>query len=257
MNPRDPVSGISAREGLSREQEAQFIAAAARVFRSGFPNPRRSGCPSPEVLRAVTRRKHGAEESEIVFEHLTCCSPCFANYEGLLRKEKLSRNLKLLALCASLLITVGVALWLYGQPGQGGPRQPEPKVVQQPPAPQPAPPIQYEVAVVDLRNRAPVRGEQQPTPSETVVASLEARPLELSVFLPIGSEESSYELQILRPGEAPVFTGTATAVLEGRNVVLRVRADFTGLPSGRYLLGIRKETFQWAYFPIGLTPRNQ
>lgn len=250
------MSGISAREGLSREQEAQFIAAAARVFRSGFPNPRRSGCPSPEVLRAATRKKHGGEDREIVFEHLTCCSPCFADYEGLLRMEKLSRNLKLLALCASLLITVGVALWLYGRPGQEGPRQPEPKVVQQPPAPQPAPPIQYEVAVVDLRNRAPVRGEQQPAPGESVVAALEARPLELSVYLPIGSEESSYELQILRPGETPLLSSTGSAVLEQRNVVLRVRTDLTGLPPGGYLLGIRKSTFPWTYFPITLTPKN-
>jgi hypothetical protein len=251
------MSGISAREGLSLEQEAQFIAAAARVFRSGFPNPRRSGCPSPEVLRAVTRKKQGVEESEIVFEHLTCCSPCFADYEGLLRKEKLSRNLKLLALCASLLITVGVALWLSGRPGREGPRQPEPKVVQQPPAPQPPAPIQYEVAVVDLRNRAPVRGEQQPTPAETVVASLEARPLELSVILPIGSEESGYELQILRPGETPLVASTGSAVLENRSVILRLRTDLTGFPSGRYLLGIRKATFQWAYFPIRLIPQNQ
>lgn len=251
------MSGISAREGLSREQEAQFIAAAARVFRSGFPNPRRSGCPSPEVLRAVTRKKHGAEESEIIFEHLTCCSPCFADYEGLLRKEKLSRNLKLLALCASLLITVGITLWLYGRPGQEGPRQPEPKVVQQPPPPRPTPPIQYEVAVVDLRDRAPVRGEQQPTPAETVVASLEARPLELSVYLPIGSEESSYELQILRPSEAPLLTSTGSAVLENRNVVLRVRTDLSGTPSGRYLLGIRKANFPSAYYPVSITPRDQ
>ena len=251
------MSGISAREGLSREQEAQFIAAAARVFRSGFPNPRRSGCPSPEVLRAATRRKHGAEESELVFEHLTCCSPCFADYESLLRKEKLSRNLKLLALCASLLITVGVALWLYGRPGQEGPRQPEPKVVQQPPAPQLAPPVQYEVTVVDLRNRAPVRGEQPPEPSEIVVASLEARPLELSIYLPIGSEESSYELQILRPGETPLVASTGSATLENRNIVLRLRADLTGLAPGRYLLGIRKATFQWAYYPITLTPENR
>lgn len=251
------MSGISAREGLSREQESQFIAAAARVFRSGFPNPRRSGCPSPEVLRAVTRKKQGAEESEIVFEHLTCCSPCFADYESLLRTEKLSRNLKLLALCASVLITVGVALWLYGRPGQQGPRQPAPKVVQQPPAPQPAPQIQYEVAVVDLRNRAPVRGEQQPIPGEAVVASLQARPLELSVILPIGSEESSYELQILRPGETPLLSATGSAVLENRNVVLRLRTDLTGFPSGRYLLGIRKATFQWTYFSIRLTEQNQ
>ena len=158
MNPRDPMSGISTREGLSRGQEEQFIAAAARVFRSGFPNPQRSGCPPPEVLRAATRKKHTQDESETVLEHLTCCSPCFSAYEGLLRKEKLSRNLKILALCASVLITVGVALWLYSRPGQEGPRQAEPTIAQQPPAPPPTPPVQYEVAVIDLKK--PVAGSR-------------------------------------------------------------------------------------------------
>jgi len=250
------VSGISNREGLSRRQEEEFIAAAARVFRSGFPNPQRSGCPSLEVLRSVSRKKRAQEESETVFEHLTCCSPCFAAYEGLLRQQKLSRNLKILALCASLLITVGVALWLYNRPGQVGPRPPEPTVAQQPPAPPPAPQIQYDVAVVDLRNRAPVRGEQQAAESETAVASLQARPLELSVILPIGSEASAYELQILKTPGMPLVTSAGSAVVENRNVVLHLRADLSGLAPGRYILGVRKGSFQWMYYVVTVSPGN-
>ncbi len=252
MNSETPASGMSTGEGLSRKQEAQLIAAAARVFRTGFPNPERSGCPSREALQALARKNLGDADSEMVFEHLTCCSPCFSEYENLLRKERLSKQLKMLALCASVLITVGVAVWYYVRPVQERPPQPEPTIVQQPPAPQPAPPIQYEVAVVDLRNRSPVRGEQQPGQAEPVVASLPTKPLDLSVYLPIGSEEGRYEMQILRDPDRPLVSLTESAIFENRNVVLRIRTDLTGLAPGRCLLGLRRANFRWSYYPVAL-----
>ena len=250
MNSQVPMSPTSAHEALSRKREAEFIAAAARVFRTGFPNPERSGCPAQEALQSVARKTRGAGESEGVLEHLTCCSPCFAEYEHLLRKERLSKNLKILALCASLLITVGLVIWFYGPWGQRGLRQSQPTIVQKAPSPPQSPPTQYEMAIVDLRNRSPVRGEQLPAPAEEVVASLPTRPLELSVYLPIGSEEGQYEVQILREVETPFVTVGGSAVFEDRTVVLRLRADLTGLNPGRYLLGVRKGSFRWTYYPI-------
>lgn len=250
MNPQIPMSPTAAPEALSRKREAELIAAAARVFRTGFPNPDRSGCPSQEVLQSATRKGSGSVESEGVLEHLTCCSPCFAVYEDLLRKERLSKNLKILALCASLLITVGLVIWFYGLPGQRGLRQSQPTIVQKAPSPPQSPPTQYEMAIVDLRNRSPVRGEQLPAPAEDVVASLPTRPLELSVYLPIGSEVGQYEVQILREVETPLVTVGGSAVFEDRTVVLRLRANLSGLNPGRYLLGVRKGSFRWTYYPI-------
>ena len=253
MNPQVPMSPTSAHEALSRKREAEFIAAAARVFRTGFPNPERSGCPDQEALHSVARKTRSAAESEGVLEHLTCCSPCFAEYEHLLRKDRLSKNMKILALCASLLITVGLVIWFYGLPGQPGLRQQQPTIVQKEPVPPQAPAIQYEVAVVYLRNRSPVRGEQQPAPSETVVATLPKRPLELSIYLPIGSEEGQYELQILGEPGTPLVTLTGSGSLRDRNVVLRLQTDLTGLNPGRYLLGVRKGSFRWMYYPIAIS----
>ena len=251
MNPRLPQSGRSTHGGLSRKREAEFLSAAARVLRTGFPNTERFGCLSLDVLQALARKKPGAAETEAVFEHLTCCSPCFAEYESLVRKERIARNLKILALCASLLLTVGLAFWFYVFGAEPQPRQPKPPVAQQaPPVVPPTPPIQYEVAVIDLRNRSPVRGDQQPGSGEPVVASLPARPVELTVYLPIGSEEDRYELQILRTAEAPLHTWSGSATRENRNIVLRLRADLTGLPPGRYLLGLRKASFRRAYYPL-------
>ena len=239
-------------EGLPPQQEAQLIAAAARVFRTGFPNADRSGCPTQETLQSISRKARGAVESEAVFEHLTCCSPCFAEYERLLRRDRLSKNLKVLALCASLLITVGLAVWFYAVSGKQGLRPPEPTIVQKAPSPPQAPPIQFEVALVDLRNRSPVRGDQAPTPGGNVVASLPALRLDLSIYLPIGSEEGQYEIQILREVEAPLVAQTASATLKDHNVVLQLRTDLTRLDPGRYLLAVRKRDFRWAYYPIAL-----
>jgi hypothetical protein len=256
VNQRAPMSRTPAPDKLPRQQEAELIAAAAGVFRTGFPNPERIGCPPQGTLHAVARKAGGTAETESILEHLTCCSQCFTEYERLVHKERVSRNLKVLALCASLLITTALAIWFYVLRTDQEIRQPEPTIIQQPPpvteqpTPTPVPPIQYEVAVVDLRNRGPIRGEQQPAAGEDVVASLPARPLELSVYLPIGSEEGQYELQILREADRPLVTASGLAKFEDRNVILRLKADLTGLTPGRYLLGLRKGRFRWAYYPI-------
>ena len=186
-----------------------------------------------------------------MLEHLTCCSPCFTEYERLLRSDRLSKNLKILALCASLLITVGLAVWFYAFRGEPGLRPPEPVIVQKEPPPQ-APPTPFEVALVDLRNRSPVRGEPGSPSDRSVVASLPTRRLDLSVYLPIGSEEGHYEIQILREAETPLVALRGSATLKDHNVVLRLRSDLTGLDPGRYLLGLRKANFRWTYYPIAL-----
>ena len=50
-----------------------------------------------------------------MLDHLSCCSPCFGDYEKLARQNRLARNLKLLALCASLLLCIGVTAWYYSR----------------------------------------------------------------------------------------------------------------------------------------------
>ena len=245
------MSQTPAADKLPRRREQELIAAAARVFRTRFPNPERTGCPPREVLQSVARQKSRSVESQSILEHLTCCSECFAEYEGVLRKERLSRSLKTLALCALLLITAGLAVWFYVLRGAQGIRQPEPRIVQKEP-PRQAPPTQFEVALIDLRNRSPVRGEQEPPPDATVVMALPIRRLDLSVYLPIGSEEGQYEIRIVREMETPLLTVGGVATLENRNVVLRLRTDLAGFTPGRYLLAVRKANFNWTHYPIAL-----
>jgi hypothetical protein len=248
------MSTTSALDRLPRQQEAELTAAAARIFRTAFPNPERNGCPPQGALVSVARKEGDFAANQRILEHLTCCSPCFAEYESLLHKQTVHRNLTILALCASLLITIGLAIWFYAFRGELKLRQDKSTIVQEQPAPRQAPPVQYQAALIDLRNRSPVRGEGQPSAADEFIASLPAQPLELSVYLPIGSEEGQYELRILREGDAPLATISGSARFEGRITVLRIRIDLTGLAPGRYLLGYRKANFRWTNYPIRLVP---
>lgn len=108
------------------------------------------------------------------------------------------------------------------------------------------------IATVDLRNRSAIRGETDLTSGVLVVASLPAQPLDLSIYLPIGSEEARYDVAILRAEDNPLVTVSGSAILQNRRVTMQLRTDLTGLAPGRYLLGVRKKSFQWAYYPIAL-----
>ena len=252
MKRRFQVSRDSEAGKLPRQQEQELLAAASKVFRSTFPNSERTGCPPETALRSVVRKRCETGEGERILEHLTCCSACFGEYEGLLRKEKVAKNLKLLTLCAALVITIGVAIWFNAFRGASIVRPPEPVIVQEAPPPTPVPPKAIEVATIDLRNRSTVRGESGAPGDDVAVASLPAQPVDLTIYLPVGSEEGRYEVAILRTGENPLIAIGGSATLQNRKVTLQLRTDLTGFAPGRYLLGVRKGTFRWAYYPIVL-----
>ena len=252
MNRRLPFSRDSEAGKLPRQQEQEILAAASKVFRTAFPNSERAGCPPPITLLSVVRKRCEAGESERILEHMTCCSACFGEYEALLRKERVSRNLKLLTLCAVLVITIGAAIWFNVFRSAPAVRPSEPLVVQKAPPPTPTPPTPFEIATVDLRNRSTVRGETGSTSGDVVVASLPARPLDLTIYLPIGSEEGRYQVAILRAEGNPLVAVGGSATLQNRKVTLQLRTDLTGFAPGRYLLGVRKGNFRWAYYPIVL-----
>jgi hypothetical protein len=70
------------------------------------------------------------------------------------------------------------------------------------------------------------------------------------VYLPIGSEPGDYELQIAQEADAAILSDRGTAKAEDRNVSLRVQVDLRDLAPGQYLLGIRKGSFRWMYYPL-------
>lgn len=51
------------------------------AFRVANPNPTRQGCPSHDVLAALSRRELPIEDP--AYEHLLDCSPCYAEVRDL------------------------------------------------------------------------------------------------------------------------------------------------------------------------------
>ncbi len=89
-----------------------LITAAGHLFRTGFPNPRRVGCPASTELHAMVDTVPHFEFPGIL-DHLSCCSPCFAEYKRLLRKGRVLKIIKMSALGVSLLLTGSAAIWRF------------------------------------------------------------------------------------------------------------------------------------------------
>lgn len=107
------------------------------------------------------------------------------------------------------------------------------------------------VVVLDLRGRSTPRGEN---PSETtqppLVLPRDARNLTLE--LPVGSNEGAYDVALLNPSGAELFRTSAAAKLEDHIVVLRANVDLAGVSPGSYFLGVRQPGLEWTRFPIRL-----
>lgn len=248
MKQRVPFSAGTASEKLPPATEEALIAAAGRLFRGAFPNTERSGCPSRDLLVSVSRHSATESDSRRVLDHLSCCSPCFGDYEKLARQNRLARNLKLLALCASLLLCIGVTAWYYSRTPEQQPQTGPSIAKEEVPPVQPQP---LQLATLDLRGQTTVRGEQGPA-AGTDLLTVPARNLELSVYLPLGSEEGAYEMQLLSERELRLLSRTGAAALVGNDVVFRVQVDLSSIQPGTYTLRLRRPGFSWRNYMIGL-----
>ncbi len=230
---------------LSRKEERQLIEAGRRVLlNGGFPNPERVGCPGSEILRAIAFRKMDLREVEDWIDHLGCCSPCFVEYDALRNQAVRRRRIQLVGLCVVVLITVGIAAWLW-QGTIGSHRRKDENITRRT---QPAPPPVYEQALLDLRGKSVTRGEVPPPDERPLV--LPRHRLALTVYLPFGSEEGEYDLQVSGKSKSPVLTTEGFAEIRNGVTRLQVRLDLTTVPSGTYSLEIREHGYYWNSYPV-------
>lgn len=111
MNRAIRISPTSGAQKVSWNGD-ELITAAGHLFRTGFPNPSRVGCPASTKLQAMVDAVPQFESPDIL-EHLSCCSPCFAEYEYLLRKKRAFKIIKMSAFGVSLLLAGSAAIWHY------------------------------------------------------------------------------------------------------------------------------------------------
>jgi len=215
---------------LSRQEKKRLIEALNRTFLDGYPNPERRGCPGSDVLKAVASRRLGLEEAEPWIDHLSSCSPCTREFAELRQSFQQRQMLRLAGIAAGLLIVLVAAAWLFLR--------------------QSTRPIPVQAATLDLTNRGALRGAEQAQPNPPL--ELGRGNLDLTMYLPVGSEPGMYEVEVVRQPGQPIWSTEAQVNLENYKSTLHVRVDLSHFKPGLYLLAIRQKDTSWSYYPLVL-----
>jgi len=237
------------------KKDSELLDFARSYLSESFPNPERQGCPSDGALRSLALDPRRTEPS--VTEHLASCSPCFIRYSELLIQfksqtasehkwswKRLSAWPKAHPLLAGTVVTCAVIIAivagiLYNRLRQ--PNSPPIEVRKAPSHVSTAPQVAaYSPFSIDLRNISPVRGSQNPQTTSRRIR-VPNSPLDLTLILPLGSEEQSYRVT-LKAGTKQIWSKSVAAHLTNGQVVIRFDEDLSNLESGRYDIEVESPT---------------
>jgi hypothetical protein len=263
MSPQKPIKMLSQRE------EKELLRSGEDVLRSEFPNPERLGCPRTEILRTLASRSQSLSLSDRnrYLDHMTCCSPCFSEFGAFVDEARHRKRLAVVGLCAVLVLTLGLAAWLTVTQWRSKPSdsithkppstEPErkPKEEKTPkPGPQdqrqeiarqqPEPQI-YRDVVLDVRDQAVARGE---TPKlQKKYPTIPRGILNLSIYLPFGSEPGKYQLTIYQDPAKPLLSTTRIATIRQGKTIIRIKVDTSQISPGTYIMEARADGWTSGY----------
>lgn len=225
----------SRKDLMSRSEERELLKLGGRVFADNFSNPERAGCPPAEVLRAMAFRHRQAPPEADPSDHLTVCSPCFREYTRYRQQARQQASIRSALLAAAVVIVAisATLLWRHGGPL----RQQRPEIAQLPSV----------SAMVDLRHLSPARGERPPQETTARIAIPTGR-LQLTIQLPVGSEDGRYQVAVFKRSGEQISAATGTAALAQNVMTLKVTLDLRGVPPGQYALGTRREGAAWSWY---------
>ncbi len=217
---------------ISKGKERKILQLFAESALNDYPNPERIGCPGQEFLRALAFCRNSIPVGDPRLDHVVHCSPCFREFTAFQSAARHRRNARWAAISTiAAVIAIAVALWLtsiFGRStsdsGVNGPTI---------------------VAEINLQNRPITRGAPRfPQQNEIMIPRGQ---LKLTILLPFGSGEGSYDVQILKEvDKALIATSGRAAIVEGVTR-LSIFLNTSSLPSGKYLLGIRHPPLDWAF----------
>jgi hypothetical protein len=202
------------------------------------PNPEREGCPSREELIGLALRVR--EASDPLWNHVSGCSPCFADVLDLQRKhdvqpeEEAPRRSWIWLAAAAALFIVSVGVWYFAAS-----RSPSAPVI----VAKSLPPT-----VLDLRPFAISRSEEVARPAGNL--SLGRKVQNVVLVLPVASAEGEYTLRLLDGDLNPRLSTGSVATLSNGDTSISKELDLTALPAGRYTLAIKREPEDWRLFPV-------
>ena len=169
-------------------------------------------------------------EAEKWLDHLGSCSPCYDDFRKLRGSFQQARRRTLLAVAAGILVVASATAWWVIQSRDGI------RVAQS--------------AVVDLRNRSIARGPEQ-VPNEPPL-EIRRTVSSLSILLPLGSSEGTYEVRIVTDSGESVAATTGTAKLSNQITSLQAVLNIRSAHPGAYLLQVRRKGLDWNSYPLVL-----
>jgi hypothetical protein len=231
-------------DGQNNESEFVMEDEIDYLFANASPNPTREGCPSKETLEELSRRARPIGDPGYL--HLTRCSPCFREFrtmQQLRRQQRRARRNRALAVAALIVIVVAGSWMLL----PGGKRAGSNTTTGTPIGQSPGTDQQ---AQLDLRPFAVTRGEpSRPAPEPLVLPRARVN---MTLLLPVGAEEGTYELRLLDRDLAPRATTEGSAAIVNYVTTLRATLDLHALDPGMYQLAIRGAGSDWQLFPTQL-----
>jgi hypothetical protein len=250
MSPQKPI------RILSRQDEKELLGLGEEILLTDFPNPERLGCPGREVLKALAVRSGSLALSERSrwLDHMTCCSPCFSEFSTLVDQARYRKRLAVIGFCALFLLTIGVAAWFTisqrrSKPDDSvthklpsterreperKPQEPRPETARQ----QPQPKI-YRDVILDVREQSLVRGKSPKLP-EGKYPKIPRGLLNISIYLPLGSEAGIYHLVIYKDPAKPLLSTTGIGRIRQGITIVRIKLDTSQMSPGSYILESRE-----------------
>jgi hypothetical protein len=227
-------------KNLSRRQEKNLLKATEAALRSEFQSPERTGCPGSTALSLLARRRSSMAESADLVDHIGTCSPCFAEYSQYrtAHEQRVWAFSTLGCVAAAILLYVGSSLVFSGWSGE-----PSSKEVARSPG-------QPTNLVLDLRHKGVTRGATPEPQENDAVPRLPKSKLALSIYLPIGSEEGTYEVALFSSTGEPLSGAGGEARLESFIVILPVELDLANLAPGPYELRVRRIGTLWNTYSV-------
>ncbi len=222
--------------------EERLLGFARRHLSEAFPNPERIGCPAEGELRLLAAQPQQADAA--VGEHLSHCSPCFNRFMDLLADLRQEQKVQKQPLWKEVFawpktspLWIGSAVMVVGLLSVAAyfvAIQRESSKTELPTSPQigakPGP-VVFSPFPLDLRGlsktRAPI-SEQ-----ERRVVDVPQKPLEISIVLPVGSEEGLYRVSLM-VGDRTLWTIQSEARLVQQKTTLQVRVNLAEFPPGSY-----------------------
>jgi len=231
---------------LSKKDRKILAETAKRVFLARNPNPERKGCPDPSTLRSLSFHKPTKDAMEVTL-HLGRCSDCFRDALSYSQEFKECRRRLWLGVGTAAAVALVAGALYFGIKGFNFSRPPErianvpANVVPVPVQPAPAPSITQmaragtPLPVVDYRVVAPTRGVATNT-VEPKALTLKREHLRLRIYLPLGSEEGTYEVRLHRASDRREVVKYKRTGDKTNSYILSIEDDFSKFAAGSYLI---------------------